>query len=108
MSQAGPKTAYPRNKKIEIKDPSTGKDITETLINIVYPDHTAIEEVKDPLQSGVPPTVVVWSTHDGYNTGGGVCSVAWFQNVTRGPSHSMPQGEDHHRDQGPTNWKRYY
>ncbi|GFO36043.1 E3 ubiquitin-protein ligase mib2 [Plakobranchus ocellatus] len=72
-SQAGRVTAYTRNKKIEINDPSTGEDITEKLTNIAYADHTAIEEVKDPLQNFVLPPQVVWSTHDGYSTGG-VCA----------------------------------
>ncbi|GFO23987.1 hypothetical protein PoB_005049200, partial [Plakobranchus ocellatus] len=44
MSQAGPVTAYSRNTNIEIKDLSAGKDIPEKLTNIVYPDHTTIEE----------------------------------------------------------------
>ncbi|GFO23984.1 hypothetical protein PoB_005048900, partial [Plakobranchus ocellatus] len=70
MSQAGPVTAYPRNENIKIKDPSAGKDIPKKLTNIVYPDHTTIEEVTDSLQSGVLPPQVVWSTLDGYSTGG--------------------------------------
>ncbi|GFN98016.1 hypothetical protein PoB_002452200 [Plakobranchus ocellatus] len=70
MSQAGPVTEYPRNKNIAIKDPSAGKGIPEKLTNIVYPDHTTIEEVTDSLQSGVLPPQVVWSTHDRYSRSG--------------------------------------
>ncbi|GFO24052.1 hypothetical protein PoB_005055700, partial [Plakobranchus ocellatus] len=44
VSQSGHVTTYPRNKKsIEIKDPSTGKDVTGELINSVRAVHTKEE-----------------------------------------------------------------
>ncbi|GFO19782.1 E3 ubiquitin-protein ligase mib2 [Plakobranchus ocellatus] len=44
VSQSGHVATYPRNKKfIKIKDPSTGKDVTEELINSVRAVHTKEE-----------------------------------------------------------------
>ncbi|GFO23130.1 E3 ubiquitin-protein ligase mib2 [Plakobranchus ocellatus] len=43
VSQSGHVTTFPRNKIIEIKDPSTGKDVKKGLINSVRAVHTKEE-----------------------------------------------------------------